>query len=352
MESLERLLEDAGYSDILTATPQSLSALCPVANPDLVLLGMDGSDLSRDAGAAAIRELAPHSEHLPVLLIGDRADVLEQGAQALDTADFIILPIERSSFLLRVRNLAQISQLVRRLRQRDELLVRERTQKLEQARLEALTILASVAEYHDDETRQHAQRVGALAGLVAQAMGVPETLVGRIRDAATLHDIGKIGVSRRVLLKPGSLTAAERENMMRHVEIGARILGRARSPVLRLAAEIARTHHERWDGSGYSAGLTGEQIPLSGRITAVADVFDALTHNRPYRAAWEYEAAMAEVVSQTGRQFDPRVVQAFTSIDHCTLTTVVPVQFDDIAVGSEGPAFEEQAEDLEVLAPS
>ncbi len=121
-----------------------------------------------------------------------------------------------------------------------------------------------------------------------------------IRDAAPLHDIGKVGISRRILLKPGKLTPAEWIHMTRHVEIGARILGSARSPALRLAAEIARTHHERWDGDGYIAGLAGEDIPLAGRITALADVFDMLTHERPYKPAWESDRALAEIHGQAG----------------------------------------------------
>jgi response regulator RpfG family c-di-GMP phosphodiesterase len=351
-EVLEQLLEDAGYNDILGTPAEAAAAACVVANPDLVLLGLGSSAWSREHAAAAVRELAPHSEHLPVLLVAEQTDSALQSALALQTGDFITLPIDKTALLLRVRNLLQIRQMVQKLRQRDNLLVRERTHKLEQARLETLQILASVTEYHDDETRQHAQRVGASASLIAQALELPDTLIARIRDAATLHDIGKIGVSRRVLLKPGALTPAERENMMRHVEIGARILAPARSPVLRLAAEIARTHHERWDGKGYAAGLAGEDIPLSGRITAVADVFDALTHRRPYREAWERDVALAEIYSQAGHQFDPRVVQAFATIDGDTLTASGPVELDELPPPEPEPEAAEPMEDWEVLAAS
>jgi cyclic di-GMP phosphodiesterase len=148
---------------------------------------------------------------------------------------------------------------------------------------------------------------------------LPEQFVSTIQDAALLHDVGKVGISDRILLKPGRLSEEERATMMRHVDIGARILGQARSPVLRAAAEIARTHHERWDGAGYLAGLAGEDIPLAGRITAVADVFDALTHERPYKSAWETDRALSEIKDQAGRQFDPRVVEAFLTIDFSAL---------------------------------
>jgi putative two-component system response regulator len=136
-----------------------------------------------------------------------------------------------------------------------------------------------------------------------------------LRDAAPLHDVGKVGISRRILLKPDKLTSAEWLHMMSHVDIGAQILSMARSPVFVLAAEIAQTHHERWDGGGYTARLVGEEIPISGRIVAVADTWDSLTHPRPYRpTAWAPDQALAEIRTQSGLQFDPAVVSAFTSL--------------------------------------
>jgi putative two-component system response regulator len=188
-----------------------------------------------------------------------------------------------------------------------------------QAASESLSILAAVADYHDDDTYQHAQRVGNLAALIARQLSCPESFVTMLRDAAPLHDIGKVGISRRILLKPDKLTPSEWVHMMRHVEIGAQILASARSPVLRLAAEIARTHHERWNGSGYMSGLVGEEIPLSGRITALADVWDTLTHERPYKPAWDEDRALAEIHAQIGAHFDPAVVEAFDAIDHTEL---------------------------------
>jgi putative two-component system response regulator len=187
---------------------------------------------------------------------------------------------------------------------------------------ESLSILAKVADYHDDDTLQHAQRVGICARLIARALELPEPFVDLIRQAAPLHDIGKVGISRHVLLKPGKLTPVEWMHMMRHVEIGAEILAPARSPVLRLAAEIARTHHERWDGNGYVVGLAGEDIPMSGRITAVADVWDTLTHERPYKSAWTEDRAVAEIMGEAGAHFDPQVVAAFGRIDRWALNEV------------------------------
>ncbi|MFC6050232.1 HD-GYP domain-containing protein, partial [Methylobacterium hispanicum] len=149
------------------------------------------------------------------------------------------------------------------------------------------------------------------AGLIADALGMPAAERRQLCLAATMHDVGKIGVPDAILLKPGALTPEERREMERHAERGWRILGGSASPVMRLAAEIALSHHERWDGTGYPHGLAGEAIPLSGRIVAVADVFDALTTERPYKQAWRAERAKAYLVENAGTHFEPRVVEAF-----------------------------------------
>jgi putative nucleotidyltransferase with HDIG domain len=187
-------------------------------------------------------------------------------------------------------------------------------QELEESRLETLQRLALAAEYRDDDTFQHTDRVARTAGLLAVRLGLSADAVALIRLAAPLHDIGKLAVSDTILLKPGSLTAEEFETMKSHAAAGARILADSRSAVLRLAQEIASTHHEWWDGSGYPAGLAAAAIPLSGRIVALADVFDALTHARPYKSAWPLADAVAEICRLDGRQFDPGVVRAFRQL--------------------------------------
>ncbi|MEA2495461.1 MAG: cyclic di-GMP phosphodiesterase [Thermoleophilaceae bacterium] len=193
--------------------------------------------------------------------------------------------------------------------------VRERTGDLETARYEALLMLAVAAEYRDDDTHRHTQRVGRNAALVAEKLGLGAETIELLRVAAPLHDVGKIGVSDSILLKPGKLTPAEFEAMKQHVVIGESILGSSSEPIFHVAAEIARTHHERWDGTGYLDGLSGDQIPLAGRIVAVVDVFDALTHARPYKDAWPVERALEEIEAGAGAHFDPDVVGAFASID-------------------------------------
>ena len=192
--------------------------------------------------------------------------------------------------------------------------VRDRTEDLEKSRYDALLMLAIAAEYRDDDTHQHTQRVGQNAGLVATALGLSEEAVELLRAAAPLHDIGKIGIPDGIMLKPGRLTAEEFAAMQEHVRIGPSILSSSDAQLFHIAAEIAATHHERWDGSGYPNGLTGEAIPLAGRIVAVVDVFDALTHERPYKEAWPIDRALAEIRAGSGTHFDPAVVEAFESI--------------------------------------
>jgi len=182
------------------------------------------------------------------------------------------------------------------------------------AQYETLDRLARAAEARDDDTGQHTARVGATSALLARALGWPAEDADRLGRAAVLHDVGKIGIPDGVLLKPGRLDAAELAVMRAHTTAGAAILAGSAHPLLQLAEAVALTHHERWDGAGYPQGLAGTAIPLSGRIVAVADVFDALTHARPYKAAWPVADAVAEIAWQAGRQFDPAVVAAFLAV--------------------------------------
>jgi PAS domain S-box-containing protein len=192
--------------------------------------------------------------------------------------------------------------------------VAERTRELEAARAETLQRLALAAEYRDDETSEHTERVGAMAAQIAAQLGLDAEQVELVREAAPLHDVGKLAIPDTILLKPGRLTQPEYEVMKRHATLGSRLLSGSSSPVLQMAAVIAASHHERWDGTGYPAGLAGEAIPLVGRIVAVADAFDALTHDRPYKSLWPVEQSITEIRRAAGGQFDPRVVDAFLAV--------------------------------------
>jgi putative two-component system response regulator len=191
---------------------------------------------------------------------------------------------------------------------------RRTRRELEEAQLEMLARLAAAAEFRDDDTGQHTRRVGDLSVRIAQHLGLEDSQVELIRLAAPLHDIGKIAIPDAVLGKPGELTSEELEQMKTHTTLGAQMLAGSAFALLELAEEIALTHHEKWDGSGYPAGLVGDAIPIAGRIVAVADVFDALTHSRPYKAAWSTADAIIEITSEAGRHFDPQVLEAFLSI--------------------------------------
>jgi response regulator RpfG family c-di-GMP phosphodiesterase len=203
------------------------------------------------------------------------------------------------------------SELVAELNASLEQRVLERTEALEQAQLEMLERLATAAEYRDDDTGQHTFRVGQMSAQIALKLGWEASQVALLEMAARLHDVGKIGIPDAILLKPGKFTPAEFELMKSHAEIGAGILSGGHSALIQMAESIANSHHERWDGNGYPNKLTGENIPLEGRIVSVADVFDALTSERPYKTAWTRQAALEEIQSKAGSQFDPLVVAAF-----------------------------------------
>ncbi|XLE15155.1 diguanylate cyclase [Deinococcus altitudinis] len=196
------------------------------------------------------------------------------------------------------------------LQARAEEQVRERTAELEQTQMEVVGRMAMAAEFRDDATGEHTRRVGIGAALIAESLGLSREFTETLQIAARLHDVGKIGIPDAVLLKESKLSVAEFEEMKRHTLIGGRLLSGGKSEVLNMARQIALTHHERWDGNGYPYGLTGQEIPLVGRIVALADVFDALMHKRPYKLAWEKADALAELARQRGRHFDPELTDA------------------------------------------
>ena len=211
-------------------------------------------------------------------------------------------------------NLLRTRMLHRQLRATNDRLeeqVRARTRQLEDAYRDVTRKLALVGEYRDDDTAEHTARVAGLARRLGEAAGLSRADAAVLADAALLHDIGKVGVPDAVLLKPGALTPAEVATVRTHTTIGAHILSGSDSPMLQLAAVVARTHHERWDGTGYPDGLRGRMIPLAGRIVAIVDVFDALSSARPYKAAWPAAEVAGAMAALRGRQFDPELLDLF-----------------------------------------
>jgi putative two-component system response regulator len=314
---LEKILQRADYKNLRSfrdsreVLPAFLSG-----QPDILLLDLKMPHLD---GLAVMKQIGPHirpHDFFPILvLIGDALPGAKRDALSNGAKDFLTKPFDATEVLLRTRTLLEMRALNGRLLDLSENLearVAERTTELENVQFEMLERLSKASEFRDDETGKHTQRVGFLAGKLAQAAGLPPERCDLIRRAAKLHDVGKIGVRDTVLLKPGRLTPEEFELMKSHTAWGAEILGGSNFPVMQLAAEIAMHHHERWDGNGYH-GLAGEEIPIEARMVTLADVFDVLTHSRPYKEAWPVEAALAEIRRGSGRMFDPQLTATFLS---------------------------------------
>ena len=315
---LTRTLEQADYQHISsTCDSREARSLYLRQRPDLILLDLHMPHLD---GYEVMNQLAQIAEatYLPILVLtGDLDPDAKQRALSMGAKDFVYKPFDPIEVKLRIKTLLETRFLYLRIQSQNHILeakVRERTRALEDAQIEIIERLAMAAEFRDDNTGQHTQRVGQTAALVAQQLGWSDTQVNLIRRAAPLHDIGKIAIPDQILLKPGRLTPDEFDVIKTHTSIGARILSGSRFPLLQMAEQIALTHHERWNGEGYTPDLKQDSIPLAGRIVAVADVFDALTQQRPYKPAWPLAEAFAEVERQRGRQFDPKVAEAFLRV--------------------------------------
>jgi putative two-component system response regulator len=316
---LERLLRGDGYGAIFSTTdPRQAPALFEQHHPDLVLLDLHMPHVEGYEVLAQLTAQGAGVRHVPiVMLTGDLSPVARQRALSMGAQDFLSKPFDQIEVLLRIKNLLETRWLYLELQRQNDLLedkVDERRLELEAAQKEILDRLARAAEFRDDDTRLHTQRVGDVSARIAAIMGLPDALIALIRQAAPLHDLGKIGMPDDILLKLGALTDDEKKTMQQHTVIGARILSGSSHAILQMAEQIALTHHERWDGRGYLAGLKGDDIPLVSRIVAVADVFDALTHRRPYKEPWPVKDALIEIENHQGRQFDPQVVAALRQV--------------------------------------
>jgi putative two-component system response regulator len=313
---LERILRRGGYHNVQSTTnPAQVGELCATLAPDLILLDIHMPHIDGFAILAELRARYPPPSYVPVLaLTADSTRETRERALLAGARDFLNKPFDSTEVLLRIGNLLETRQYYLQLERQNAALeerVLARTRQLEMAQYEILTRLALAAEFRDDATGKHAQRVGRISALLAEALALPTEQTQLVRRAAPLHDVGKIGIPDRLLLKPGKLTPAEFALMQAHTLIGANLLAGSEFPLLRVAEDIARSHHERWDGTGYPESLAGDNIPIVGRIAAVADVFDALTHDRPYKRAWATADAVSEIERQAGRQFDAAVVAAF-----------------------------------------
>lgn len=320
LKLLTRLLLRAGITQVeCTTDPLEALPLYRRIDPDLVLLDLHMPGLDGIAVLEQLREAVPPGGFLPILIItGDDTTAPRRTALTRGATDFLVKPFDLPEVVLRIRNMLETRFLHLRLQSQNQGLedkVAVRTRELQEAQLEVLERLAIAAEFRDDETGRHTQRVASVAAALAEALLLPKPTVDLIRRAAPLHDVGKIGVPDQILLKPGRLTSAEFEVIQTHTTIGARILGGGRSALMRMAEQIARSHHERWDGAGYPDRLAGQAIPVEARVIAVADFFDAVSHARPYRDAWPLDAVHAEIARLRGQHFDPQVVDVFLGLE-------------------------------------
>ena len=316
---MDALLRTAGFHRLVaTHEATEVIGLVEQVEPDLIVLDLLLPGPSGLEILASLTGRQKPGDYLPILAItADPDPEIRRTALASGAKDFLTKPFEATEVVLRIRNLLQTRVLHRKLQQHNEILeshVRARTTELAEAQVEILRRLAVAAEYRDDVTGRHAERVGMISAQIGRELGLNALQVDLVRWAAPLHDVGKIAIPDAILRKPGPLTEDEFGIMRGHTEIGARILSGSPYPLLRVAREIALTHHERWDGEGYGEGLEGAGIPLAGRIVAVADVFDSLTHMRPYKGPLEFPQAVEVIVTNAGSQFDPDVVDAFTRV--------------------------------------
>ncbi|MCL1057444.1 two-component system response regulator [Shewanella gelidimarina] len=289
--------------------PKAL-ALAQKNAPDLILLdvmmpGMNGYEVCERL------KTDPLTCHIPVIFVTALAETADETQGfALGAVDYITKPVSAPVVQARVKTHLALYDQKRLLEQE----VKARTKELEETRFEIIRRLGRAAEYKDNETGLHVIRMSHYARLLAIQSGLPDKYCELIYNAAPMHDIGKIGTPDSILKKPEKLDEREWKEMQCHAEIGAEIIGEHKDPLLKMAKRIALSHHEKWDGSGYPNGIAGTDIPIEGRIVAIADVFDALTSIRPYKKAWTVADTMALIESESGKHFDPELVEHFKQI--------------------------------------
>lgn len=319
---IQQMLRVGDYQNIFeTANPTKTVELCQRHEIDLILLDLNMPVMDGYEVMDQLRTV--HLPRQPVILVLTAQHLPEFRQKAFDKGarDYVTKPCDMQELLSRVRNLLEMKLLQDSMQSQNHLLeekIRERTLDLVKAqrhlhdtRLQVIRRLGRAAEFRDNETGFHIIRMSRVAELLARAVGMNANECDLILNASPMHDLGKIGIPDNILLKPGKLNPVEWSVMQTHAQIGADILSGDDSDLLTMAREIAITHHEKWNGFGYPNGLVGEKIPLSGRIAALADVFDALVSERPYKKAWPIEKALAYVKQERGEHFDPYLVDLF-----------------------------------------
>lgn len=318
IDVLRGILQESYKLKIALDGHKALSIARGKPKPDLILLdimmpGIDGYEVCRQLKADYL------TADIPIIFVTSRSEVddesygFDQGA-----VDYITKPVSAPIVKRRVQTHLNLYNSKRHLKA----LVDEQTQVIEETRFQIIQRLGRAAEYKDNETGLHVMRMSHYSRILALAAGFKGEAANSILNAAPMHDIGKIGIPDEILRKKGNLASEEWKVMRKHPEIGAAIIGESDTPLLSLAREIALSHHEKYDGTGYPHGLKGEEIPISGRIIAIADVFDALTTARPYKKAWSVEEAIQYLKEKSGTHFDPKLVNLFIK----SLSEVLPIK--------------------------
>jgi putative two-component system response regulator len=309
IDVLTEVLAPSYQTKVATNGEKALRIMAGEHKPDLILLDIMMPGIS---GYEVCQRLKRNSDTrgIPIIFVtamGEMED--EKKGLELGAVDYITKPISPAIVLARVRTHLALYDQTRELEQ----MVAQRTAELQTTRLQIIRRLGRAAEFKDNETGNHVIRMSHYARLTALALGMQEARADLLFHAAPMHDVGKIGIPDNILLKPGKLDAQEWEVMRQHPQMGADIIGQHKDALLEAAYSVALTHHEKWDGSGYPHGLRGEEIPLFGRIVAIADVFDALTTARPYKSAWSVEEALSHIQASAGQHFDPGLMAAFNT---------------------------------------
>ncbi len=315
VELLKDILATEGFTSLLCITdPRDAKNIYLAYDPEIVLLDIsmpyfDGYQLLEQF------KDVEKSSYVPVLVLTALRDnktkikALKAGAQ-----DFLTKPFDRLETIIRIKNLLTVRILHNQVKNQNMILekkVQERTIELKETRLEIIHRLGRAAEYKDNETGAHIVRIGKMSSLLGQFAGMTDTQTELLLNSSPMHDIGKIGIPDSILLKPGSLDAEEWKIMKNHTIIGANLLDGQSFDLIKSAGEIALTHHEKWDGTGYPYGKKGKDIPFAGRIVGIVDVFDALTSKRPYKDPYSMDKALSIIKEESGRHFDPYLTELF-----------------------------------------
>jgi putative two-component system response regulator len=318
LKLLSLMLRTEGYHHVeLVQDPREVLPRYQAARPDLILLDINMPHLDGYDVMAQIKSLSDELKPPVVVLTAQSGEDFLLRALRSGAIDFLSKPFNRRELLARVQNvlMAHLAhRLIHTQKQLLEQMVDERTQELRRSRLDIVRRLGRASEFRDNETGQHILRMSHASALLARSAGWDATACELMLNASPMHDVGKIGIPDGILLKPGPLTADERDIMKRHTTIGAEILADSGTDLLEMAREIALSHHEKWDGTGYPQQLVGTAIPEAARIVAITDVFDALTSERPYKKPWSVAETMRFMNANAGRQFDPQLLEKFTSL--------------------------------------